>query len=205
MLFLRSDLENENVLNLFIYKGINSVKFVKLILKLFDEIEGISYSDKKLLTLHYVEGKTESEIDKIIKSKKITTQAQIKGASRRLLRSLRYFNSKVKNAEIIQEKNWGLETRVKNLKKQLDFVMEQLNRLTPNSINHENIDFLKAKPIDLDFSNRVLNCFKEAQINSMADLLQYSCRDLRKFRNLGVKSLEEITDLLKAHGYELKV
>jgi hypothetical protein len=204
MLFLRSDLENENVLNLFIYKGINTVKFVKLILKLFDEIEGISDRDKKVLTLYFVEGKTVGEIAKKYKNENSTMSAQIKAASKRLLHNFRYVNSRAKIAGIIEEKNLELETQVYDLKKQLDYVLDQLDRANPGSISHEKINFLTIPIMDLDLSVRTYNCLRAADIDNISDLLGYPCRDLLKFRNFGKKSLDEIRDLVKKHGYELK-
>jgi hypothetical protein len=204
MLFLRSDLENENVLNLFIYKGINSVKFVKLVLKLIDEIEGISDRDKTLLTLHFVEGKTFNEIAKNVNRSKENMHALIKRASVRLLNNFRYLNSEVKKVSVFEEKYWEQEKKVYDLQQQVDFLMDQLNIVTPISISLEKINFLKTKIIDFDFSVRVINCLHAADIDTVSELLQYSCSELSKFRNLGTKSLNEIKDLLKKLGYELK-
>jgi hypothetical protein len=204
ILFLRSDLESEKVLNLFIYKGIDSVKFVNLVLRLSDEMDGISVSDKKLLTQHFIEGKTVSEIAAINKSKKSLIHTRIKKAIKSLLHNIRYFNSGAKNAKIIEEKNWELEKCVYNLNKRLDFVMDQLNRIKANSVSRDSIEFLNTRLIDLDLSVRVINCFKEADVDTIADVLNYSRNELLSFRNFGKKSLEEVKALLKNYGYKLK-
>jgi hypothetical protein len=203
-LFLRSDLEHENVLNLFIYKGINSVKFVNLILRLFDEMDGISDSNKKLLTQHFVEGKEISEIAKIDNKGKGKTNTLIKKASIKLLHNIRYLNSQTEKAKKFEKKYWELERKFEEQKEQLDFVIDQLNKATPNSVSRDKISFLNTKLIDLDLSVRTLNCLRAAYIDTIAELLQYPGSDLLKFRNFGKKSLHELKDLLKSNGFKLK-
>ncbi|MCX7954990.1 MAG: DNA-directed RNA polymerase subunit alpha [Bacteroidales bacterium] len=59
---------------------------------------------------------------------------------------------------------------------------------------------LKTKLVDLDLSVRALNCLKAAEIETLADLVQYSKNDLLKFRNFGKKSLAELEELLSSMG-----
>jgi len=204
MLFLTSDLESENVLNLFIYKGIDSVKFVNLVLRLFDEIDGISDSHKKLLTQHFIEGKTVSEIAAINKSKESLINTQIRKAIKSLLYNIGYLKSRANTAKIFMEKNWELENQVYDLNKRLDKVMDQLNRVKANPDNRDIIKILNTRFINLDMNVRIINCFKEADVDTIGDLLDYSCNELLRFRNFGKKSLEEVRELLKNYGYVLK-
>lgn len=55
----------------------------------------------------------------------------------------------------------------------------------------------KILVIDLNFSNRVMNCFQNAGIGNIAQLLKYSPQKLRQIRNLGDNSIEEIISKLK--------
>ncbi len=60
---------------------------------------------------------------------------------------------------------------------------------------------------DLELSVRAYNCLKRAGINTIADLLDKSIDDLRKVRNLGSKSIDEIEEKLQNHpqgGFTLK-
>ncbi|NLC78711.1 MAG: DNA-directed RNA polymerase subunit alpha [Ruminococcaceae bacterium] len=56
---------------------------------------------------------------------------------------------------------------------------------------------------ELDLSVRSFNCLKRAGINTVEDLINKSEEDMMKVRNLGVKSLEEVLEKLKALGYNL--
>ncbi|MCM1985328.1 DNA-directed RNA polymerase subunit alpha [Lyngbya confervoides] len=53
-------------------------------------------------------------------------------------------------------------------------------------------------PIEgLNLSVRAYNCLKRAQINSVADLLEYTQEDLLEIKNFGAKSAEEVIQALK--------
>jgi DNA-directed RNA polymerase subunit alpha len=55
-------------------------------------------------------------------------------------------------------------------------------------------------PIEgLNLSVRAYNCLKRAQINSVADLLEYSQEDLLEIKNFGAKSAEEVIEALQVH------
>jgi len=57
---------------------------------------------------------------------------------------------------------------------------------------------------ELDLSVRSYNCLKRAGINSVQDLVQRNEDDMMKVRNLGKKSLEEVTQKLSQLGLTLK-
>lgn len=50
---------------------------------------------------------------------------------------------------------------------------------------------------ELQLSVRAYNCLKRAQINSVADLLDYSQEDLLEIKNFGAKSAEEVIEALQ--------
>ncbi len=50
---------------------------------------------------------------------------------------------------------------------------------------------------ELQLSVRAYNCLKRAQINSVADLLDYSQEDLLEIKNFGQKSAEEVIEALQ--------
>ncbi len=50
---------------------------------------------------------------------------------------------------------------------------------------------------ELNLSVRAYNCLKRAQINSVADLLEYSQDDLLEIKNFGQKSAEEVIEALQ--------
>lgn len=69
--------------------------------------------------------------------------------------------------------------------------------------SRDKIDNQKEKQInqisieELQLSVRAYNCLKRAQINSIADLLDYSQEELLEIKNFGHKSAEEVIEALK--------
>lgn len=57
---------------------------------------------------------------------------------------------------------------------------------------------------ELDLSVRSFNCLKRAGINTIEELIQKSENDMMKVRNLGSKSLQEVTEKLDELGLSLK-
>ncbi|MBQ2604561.1 MAG: DNA-directed RNA polymerase subunit alpha [Acutalibacteraceae bacterium] len=57
---------------------------------------------------------------------------------------------------------------------------------------------------ELDLSVRSFNCLKRAGINTVEDLINKSEEDMIKVRNLGRKSLDEVTNKLQALGFSLR-
>jgi DNA-directed RNA polymerase subunit alpha len=61
-----------------------------------------------------------------------------------------------------------------------------------------NDDPVNQIPIEeLQLSVRAYNCLKRAQINSVADLLDYTQEDLLEIKNFGAKSAEEVIEALQ--------
>ncbi len=56
---------------------------------------------------------------------------------------------------------------------------------------------------DLELTVRSANCLKAEDVNYIGDLIQRSEMELLKTPNLGKKSLNEIKDVLAAHGLSL--
>ena len=57
---------------------------------------------------------------------------------------------------------------------------------------------------DLDLSVRIFNCLKRAGIDTVSDLVSRSEDEMIKVRNLGKKSLEEVTQKLQSLGLGLR-
>lgn len=71
--------------------------------------------------------------------------------------------------------------------------LESSERFDDQEINQEN-----QIPIEeLQLSVRAYNCLKRAQINTVADLLDYSQEDLLEIKNFGQKSAEEVIEALQ--------
>ncbi len=63
---------------------------------------------------------------------------------------------------------------------------------------------LEKRIEDLDLSVRSYNCLKRANINSVAQLVEFSENDLLNIRNFGAKSIEEVKDKLISMGLNFK-
>lgn len=61
---------------------------------------------------------------------------------------------------------------------------------------------LKTKLTDLDLSVRALNCLKQAEVETLGQLVTYNKADLLKFRNFGRKSLTELEKLVKSKNLD---
>nr|YP_009059772.1 RNA polymerase alpha chain [Amentotaxus formosana]UPV69850.1 RNA polymerase alpha subunit [Amentotaxus formosana]BAP47762.1 RNA polymerase alpha chain [Amentotaxus formosana] len=54
----------------------------------------------------------------------------------------------------------------------------------------------------LNFSTRIYNCLKKANINTLSDLSNYSREDLMKIKHLGEQSVKEILEFLRNIGID---
>lgn len=77
--------------------------------------------------------------------------------------------------------------------------LKDLNELEAVQGNYQDeIDPNNQIPIEeLQLSVRAYNCLKRAQINTVADLLDYSQEDLLEIKNFGQKSAEEVIEALQ--------
>lgn len=76
--------------------------------------------------------------------------------------------------------------------------LKDLTLETIQEDDRESEDPTSQIPIEeLHLSVRAYNCLKRAQINSVADLLDYSQEDLLEIKNFGQKSAEEVIEALQ--------
>ncbi len=79
---------------------------------------------------------------------------------------------------------------------------EKIVQLTAEEIaEREHFNQLLSQPIEiLELSTRAYNCLKEAEVNTIKELVSKTEEQLKSIRNLGEKSLEEIKEKLKLHN-----
>ena len=75
---------------------------------------------------------------------------------------------------------------------------EEYEELTPEEVTL--YEKLKIPVSELEVSVRSGNCLREAQIKSLADLVEKTEPEILSYRNFGKKSLNEISALLKTMG-----
>ena len=96
---------------------------------------------------------------------------------------------------------------LERLKKENRYLRKELERYKNTETNNpienflnENIEIL-IKPLEsFDLSVRTLNCLKNENINNIGDLIQLSEQFLLKSQNFGVKSLNELRELLSYYN-----
>src|SRR3989338_668323 len=74
---------------------------------------------------------------------------------------------------------------------------------TASPVNEELVEKLRTPIGELELSVRSANCLREANIETIGDLVQKKPQELLKYRNFGKKSLAEIDELLKGMGLGL--
>jgi DNA-directed RNA polymerase subunit alpha len=80
---------------------------------------------------------------------------------------------------------------------------EEIEELTPEEISL--YEKLKIPISELELSVRSANCLREANIKTLADLVEKTEAEMLSYRNFGKKSLNEIVNLLKGMGLSLGI
>ena len=84
--------------------------------------------------------------------------------------------------------------------------LEVFNATVSELILRSNEEEEPTVPIsDLELSVRAYNALMRAGYRTLNDLINSSALKLRRVRNLGTKTIKEIIDVVKEHGYELSV
>lgn len=76
--------------------------------------------------------------------------------------------------------------------------LKDINLQAIDKSDYDSVDPISQIPIEeLQLSVRAYNCLKRAQINSVADLLDYTQEELLEIKNFGQKSAEEVIEALQ--------
>ena len=98
-------------------------------------------------------------------------------------------------------------TPILDIGSKLEEYREELDEESIEAEETENVDekdISSMKIDELDFTVRSYNCLKKAGIETLGALAKLTIQDLLKIKNLGRKSLTEIDEKLKEHGYDIK-
>ena len=205
--------------------GIHSIEDLSNKVETIEEIENI---------LNSIKGIVEDDKEKIVKyilDKKNNCKESVEHVTtlEELDLSARSYNCLKKGAGIndlseLLEKFESLKDlkRVKNMgRKSLDEIIDKVHSLgykfkfeiepdqKQEKIEQKDISLLALDEIaisDLGLSVRSYNCLNRAGINDLSELLENfeSLDDLKRVRNLGRKSLDEIIDKVHSLGYKFK-
>ena len=120
---------------------------------------------------------------------------------------------------VIEERD-ALEKENEELKKTIDKLHEQLDLLAPDAraalsrygygkeLTDKQIRGLQKNIFDCDFTVRILNCLKaycygDESITTLKDIVRFTATDLKKFRNFGKNSANEIINQLAKYDLTL--
>lgn len=95
---------------------------------------------------------------------------------------------------------WGLSLLEDEIRKTKDVVNLIRAKYHEKEVSE---DVKKTRLIDLPFSVRMLNAIKrDAGIETLGELLRINKASIYKLRNVGKKTIKEIDEFYKEHGYE---
>ena len=109
-----------------------------------------------------------------------------------------YYLNKQTIDDFKREKAEIINTTIEDIKKAFPYVEAIFEQNNICVIGNE------KKIEELDLSVRSYNCLKRAGINTIGELAQKTEEEMMRVRNLGRKSLKEIMQKLREHGFELK-
>ncbi len=108
----------------------------------------------------------------------------------------------------LQDENYLLKKKIFSIVSIIEDEAEikvKNTEMTPEEFKQINIKCLATPLRHMDLSVRSYNCLIQvAGMKTLGDLIQYSKRDLLKYKNFGKNSLTEIEQLLTQYGLELR-
>lgn len=191
------------------YKGLyHSLRFldgfVKEIERIFDNYQDKYVCEEKRVNISDIICKGWPEILKEKSEKwnltKTAVSINIAHNMNHFLNNLKKFPAYIKTKsenEVLKEK---LEITETNLKLALSKLEAYDSRMSEKLAENEQMPILLKKIDNYFFSVRLLNCLRNAGIEYVGEILNYTRADLLKFRNFGQKSLDELEEFFTSNG-----
>lgn len=134
-----------------------------------------------------------------------TRVIQIAHAALRKLGKAPTYGSLVRENEKLKGFLHSLKQRYDEISKENERLKQDNARgkVYKNGLSQQELELCKAlqtKVNDVGLSVRSLNVLHAADCSTLGDVVNYSESDMLKFRNMGKKSLKEITDMLASFG-----
>lgn len=158
--------------------------------RIIKKIENSNLGDRELKILKYrlIDELTLEQVGDLLGF----TRERIRQIEAKAYRKLRHPSKRF--SDILETKDIEY---YKNLMNEF-FETVEINVNKVEKLEDSDTDLLQEIPIeDLNLTLRTYNCLKRAGINNVYDLQNYSITDIKKIKNLGKKSLEELLDKLE--------
>ena len=138
----------------------------------------------------------------LIENKDIKEVAEKFGLTSTTIKHL--FNRAMKRAVVRYSDFQSIKQTADDLYKEVRFLTKKLKEYESKEMKRLNIttqvrDLLHTEVEKFDFSARLLNQFKAADIITVADLMKFSKKDLLRFRGVGKNSIKEIDTFFNEH------
>jgi len=204
ILFLKEDIEKEREILLHYSRMKDIKRLARLgatILDFFHHARLIPERDSEFFRLYYLEEYTYEEIGIQYDVSKERVRQIVDRAVKRIFWKLSYF---IRSTEQFRLYKIRYEA---SLEKALlyDSIMQLVKPPEEKEKVHEPPpDFNQMKLVDFDLSVRALNSLHIAGIKTVGQLIACTKMDLLKHRNFGIKSLNEIEELLHRLGLSFR-
>jgi DNA-directed RNA polymerase alpha subunit len=99
-----------------------------------------------------------------------------------------------------EKKDWLYSKVILNEHKYFEYWLEH-PELEEVAINADAMKLLVTKIYDLDLPTRIMNCFRVLDINYMFELVDKKPKDFLVYRNMGEKSMKQLTDYVESLGF----
>ena len=116
-----------------------------------------------------------------------------------VIKAIRKFNYAIEELVDLKMENNSLKEEIKNVKMQFIMQEGEKEEEQPEDVPPS---LFSIRLVNCNLPVRVLNVTKEADIDTIGDLVQYSKLDMIKFRNFGKKSLMQLDDFIHEMGLE---
>lgn len=110
------------------------------------------------------------------------------------------------DTQAFQHDNKILKTKILLLEKEIDALREELKkeeRVKDLNCNKAVLEELSTEIYDLPFTSRVINAMRSGNIKTLYQMISMKPKDFLRYRNVGVKSLREINEVLGRLGYRM--
>lgn len=163
----------------------------------------LSQREKDVIQLRFKYEKTFVEIAEILGISKERVRQIQTSAMKRLCfnpECLKYLKNGIYKATQNEINNAVEKVRSAELASAVSYLRELCVNKTNFLDGHHAIVTTETEIEDLELSPRCFNCVKRAGINKVGDLEKMTFRELRRIRNLGKRSLDELIEKLAERG-----
>jgi DNA-binding CsgD family transcriptional regulator len=166
----------------------------------YSALNTLTEREVDILQKRYIEGMT---LRTIALAYGLTSE-RIRQIKARAIRKLRHPSRKILFQAVPMVEVQKQKVQYQKLCQEYEFLAEVLNSANNLDVGRVTVEVLDIPLSELNLSVRSYNCLRRASKNTLKDITDMTEPELKRIRNLGNKSADEIIDCLKRHGLELR-